>query len=109
MENKRLGVSEFLCILNKFWKYIPAAIFFLILTVVPIITTAQATRTVTGKVSDPTGGSIPGVSIVIKGTTTGTVTDFDGKYNLNNVPTNATFNYSFVGIASQAVVSEERD
>jgi len=108
MENKRLGVSEFLCILNKFWKYIPAAIFFLILTVVPIITTAQATRTVTGKVSDPTGGSIPGVSIVIKGTTTGTVTDFDGNYTLNNVPANATLTYSFVGMAAQDVVIGER-
>jgi TonB-linked SusC/RagA family outer membrane protein len=41
----------------------------------------MAQKTVTGIVSD-TSGSLPGVSILIKGTTTGTETDFDGKYSI---------------------------
>lgn len=39
--------------------------------------------TVTGVVSDATGESLPGVSVAVKGTTNGTITDLDGKYSLD--------------------------
>ncbi len=45
---------------------------------------------------------IPGVSVVVKGTTTGTTTDIDGNYTLK-VPGNATLVFSFVGLNSQEV------
>ncbi|HPR84492.1 MAG TPA: carboxypeptidase-like regulatory domain-containing protein, partial [Prolixibacteraceae bacterium] len=41
---------------------------------------SQQQKTVSGKVTDSTGTPLPGVSVVIKGTTSGTVTDADGKY-----------------------------
>ncbi|HBL78098.1 MAG: SusC/RagA family TonB-linked outer membrane protein [Bacteroidetes bacterium GWF2_42_66] len=58
----------------------------------------QQSKTVSGKVTDSAGAPLPGVSVVIKGTTQGIITDFDGKYSLNNVPTDATLVFSFVGM-----------
>jgi TonB-dependent starch-binding outer membrane protein SusC len=63
--------------------------------------TVQISGTVT---SSEDGLSVPGVSVVVKGTTIGTVTDFDGKYTIS-APANATtLVYSFVGYKTQEVV-----
>ncbi|MFP2995748.1 SusC/RagA family TonB-linked outer membrane protein [Spongiivirga sp. MCCC 1A20706] len=62
---------------------------------------AQA-QTVSGKVSDATG-PLPGASVVVKGTTNGTQTDFDGNYTLNNVASDATLVFSYVGFATQEI------
>ena len=59
---------------------------------------------VAGKVADTTGDPLPGVSIVIKGTTSGTVTDFDGNYTFNGLASDATLIFSFVGMKSQEVL-----
>jgi hypothetical protein len=66
------------------------------------IASAQQKR-VTGKVTDLSGVSIPGVTIVIKGTNTGTLTDNDGVFSLPNVPENATLQISFVGMKPQEI------
>ena len=58
---------------------------------------AYAQLTVTGTVSDKDGSSLPGVSIVQKGTNNGTITDVNGKYSIN-VPGDATLLFSFVGM-----------
>ncbi len=50
---------------------------------------------------------IPGVSVVVKGTTTGTTTDVDGAYTIK-VPGNATLTFSFVGLTSQEVAVNNR-
>ena len=50
---------------------------------------AQQGNKVTGKVSDKSGASVPGVTVLVKGTTSGIVTDIDGNYTLTNVPQNA--------------------
>ncbi|HPR84829.1 MAG TPA: TonB-dependent receptor plug domain-containing protein, partial [Prolixibacteraceae bacterium] len=63
----------------------------------------QQTKSITGKVTDSTGNSLPGVSIVVKGTTIGMVTDVNGKYSLSNVPADATLIFSFVGMKAQEV------
>ena len=68
-----------------------------------IMQTVGQQRTVTGKVIDGTGSPLPGVSVVIKGTTVGTVTDFNGKYTLANVADDVTLVFSFVGMRSQEV------
>jgi len=62
------------------------------------------TRQITGIVtSGDDGTSIPGVSVAMKGSTLGTITDIDGKFTLK-VPTNAkTLIVSFVGMATQEV------
>jgi TonB-linked SusC/RagA family outer membrane protein len=58
---------------------------------------------VTGTVKDDTGQVLPGVSVVVKGTNTGTVTDINGNFNLSASST-ATLVFSFVGMAPQEVV-----
>ena len=59
-------------------------------------------KTITGKVtSSEDGSSLPGVSVSVKGTTTGTITDVDGKYSLQ-VPADAqTLVFSFVGMQTK--------
>jgi iron complex outermembrane receptor protein len=57
--------------------------------------TAQA-QTVSGTVSDASG-PLPGASVLVKGTTNGTQTDFDGNYTLNNVGDDATLVFSYIG------------
>uniref|UniRef100_UPI00356729DE SusC/RagA family TonB-linked outer membrane protein n=1 Tax=Mariniphaga sediminis TaxID=1628158 RepID=UPI00356729DE len=64
----------------------------------------QQTHKVSGTVTDSGGSPLPGVTVVIKGTTQGTVTNADGKYTLANVPDNATLVFSFVGMRKQEVV-----
>ncbi|WP_299576747.1 carboxypeptidase-like regulatory domain-containing protein [uncultured Sunxiuqinia sp.] len=66
--------------------------------------TAQQERTIAGTVSDQGGEPLPGVTVMVKGTSDGTITDFDGKYTLKNVAPGATLVYSFVGMRSQEVV-----
>ncbi len=61
-------------------------------------------RQVMGKVADRTGAPLPGVTVVIKGTTTGTITDGSGNYILGNIPLNATLVFSFVGMLTQQIV-----
>ncbi len=51
---------------------------------------------------------IPGVSVVVKGTTTGTITNLDGSYTLS-APQNATLVFSFVGLTSQDVAVNGRN
>ncbi len=63
----------------------------------------QQQKTVSGKVTDSTGGSLPGVSVVVKGTTTGSITDANGKYSLTNIPANAILQFSFVGMKMQEI------
>ena len=63
----------------------------------------QQNKKVSGKVTDRSGVSLPGVSVVVKGTTTGIVTDTDGKFSLS-VPDNATtLTFSFVGMQTQDI------
>ncbi len=65
---------------------------------------AQQQPAVSGKVTDESGQPLPGVTIVIKGTTQGTVTNADGEYSISSLPENATLQFSFVGMRSQEVV-----
>lgn len=62
----------------------------------------QQARTVTGTVTDESGLGIPGAAVIVKGTTTGTVTDIDGKFTLE-VPANATLVISYVGMQNQEI------
>lgn len=61
--------------------------------------------TITGRVSDAQGNPLPGVTVLIKGTSTGTITDFDGKYTLLNVPANAILVFSFVGMKTNEIAA----
>jgi len=64
---------------------------------------AQQDITVSGQVADPNGEPLPGASIVLQGTTTGTQTDFDGNYSLANVPSNGVLVVSYIGFTTQEI------
>ena len=67
-----------------------------------------AQNVVTGSVKDDTGQFLPGVSVVVKGTTNGTVTDIDGKFSLS-AENKATLVFSFVGLeAKEVLVGSQR-
>jgi len=63
----------------------------------------QQGKKISGKVSDQSGMPIPGASVVLKGTTTGTVTDNNGNFILLNVPDKGTLVCSFVGMTAQEI------
>lgn len=60
--------------------------------------------TVFGTVIDQNGQPLPGVTVIIKGTTEGTVTNADGDYSLSNILDGATLQFSFVGMHTQEIV-----
>ena len=71
--------------------------------------TAVADIVVTGKVTDgETGVGLPGVSVVLKGTTKGTTTDASGTFRLSIPDGNSTLTFSFVGYASQDIAVGNR-
>ena len=77
-------------------------IFFVILCVLGNSLYAQDRR-VTGTVTQFTDGStMPGVTVMVRGTTIGTVTDTDGRYTLT-VPQDAVLVFSFVGMNSEEI------
>jgi TonB-linked SusC/RagA family outer membrane protein len=67
------------------------------------ITNAAPQKSITGTVTDDTGQTLPGVTVLIKGTTQGTVTNIDGKFTITNAPDDATLVFSFVGMETQEV------
>ena len=69
----------------------------------PEQTVAEQQSTITGKVTDASGQAIPGVTVIVKGTSQGTITSIDGNYTLPNVPSNGRLQFSFVGMLSQEV------
>ncbi len=66
-------------------------------------------RMVSGKVSSTEDGtSLPGVNVVVKGTTNGTVTDANGAYSINVPGTGGTLVFSFIGFQTQEVAIGEQ-
>ncbi|KAA5540819.1 SusC/RagA family TonB-linked outer membrane protein [Adhaeribacter rhizoryzae] len=57
---------------------------------------------ITGKVTEAGGGALPGVTVLVKGTNTGTASDLEGAFALE-APTNSTLVFSFIGYATQEV------
>ncbi|HMM02336.1 TonB-dependent receptor [Dysgonomonas sp.] len=68
----------------------------------------QAVRTVKGTVKDRTGNPLIGVSVTIKGTTTGTITDIDGKYSIN-AAANQTINFSYIGFKPISMLANQTE
>jgi TonB-linked SusC/RagA family outer membrane protein len=64
----------------------------------------QQQNPVSGKVTDEDGLPLPGVTVIVKGTTQGTVTNVDGNYSIPNIPENAVLQFSFVGMKTQEVL-----
>ena len=77
-------------------------LFMLVLSSFMYVANAQQ-RNVQGMVTDPNGEPIIGASVVVKGTTNGTITDFDGKFTLSNVPEKGIITITYIGYKGQDI------
>ncbi|MCQ2268473.1 MAG: TonB-dependent receptor [Bacteroidaceae bacterium] len=82
---------------RRLWAFVS----FFVLSVAMAVAATMAT--VEGQVVDQTGEPIIGASVLVKGTTNGTITDFDGNFVIQNVDNNATLIVSYVGYITQEV------
>ncbi len=74
-----------------------------LLLFLPLSILAQGT--LSGTVTDqPSGQPLPGVNVVVQGSTAGASTDFDGKFVLSNVPQGATVVFSYIGYKDASIV-----
>src|SRR5690349_13469895 len=72
-------------------------------------TYAQA-RKITGKVTSTEDGSpLPGVNVILKGTSSGTATDATGMFSIDVPGSDAVIVFSFIGLSSQEIVVGERN
>ena len=75
---------------------------FLIMVFVATVSSTMAQKTVTGNVTSEKS-PLPGVAVVVKGTTVGAVTDVDGNYTLNVPATGKILQYTFIGMKAQEI------
>jgi hypothetical protein len=68
-----------------------------------LFTGVSLAQTVSGKVTSDAGEALPGVNILLKGTTTGTISNVDGTYSLNVTVPNPTLIFSFIGFTTQEI------
>jgi hypothetical protein len=64
---------------------------------------APVAVTITGKVIDEDNQSLPGVNVLFKGSSSGTITDMEGKYSLSVPDANGTLVFSYIGYTTQEV------
>ena len=95
MKNRK--TSLFNCLHN-----VQQLLFVALFSVLAVTASAQS-KTVTGSVVDNTGEPVIGASVVVKGTTNGTITDFDGNLTISGVPNDGTIQISFVGYKTQDI------
>src|SRR5687768_8392639 len=81
--------------MRKFYRSLIRSATVLVLMVITFSAVAQK-RVVTGTVTDPDGSAIPGVNVIIKGTTTGTATDGNGSFAIE-ASENDVIQFSFIG------------
>lgn len=110
----RLNSTLIICIINKFaqtkhFVSMKRIIALFLFNVFVLYITAQSGRfRVTGKVIDSSSDEpLPGVCIIIEGTTTGTITDLEGKYDIMVTGKEQTLIYSFLGFIDEKVVIGE--
>ncbi len=68
----------------------------------------QQPAQINGKVTDTNRQPLPGVTVIEKGTTNGTVTNVNGEYSLSNISPNAVLQFSFVGMKTQEIPVENK-
>lgn len=71
-------------------------------------TNSQASKTVKGKIVDENGEPLIGVNVAVDGTTTGTITDFDGNFSMSAFA-NSTLKVSYIGYATQLVTVSDKE
>ena len=91
--------------ISKFYRLLSCTALALLLSA--SMTVAQD-RTVAGKIVDEAGEALPGVNVLVKGTSNGTVSDGEGLYSLGGVNENSVLVFSFIGYHSQDVTVGSR-
>lgn len=76
--------------------YLQRLFFVALFTAVSVVAAAQ-NKSISGTVLDNEGEAAIGASVVVKGTTNGTITGLDGKFTLSDVPSNGTIEVSYIG------------
>ena len=94
---KDIGKSS----LNNSWGMLQRLMFTVLFAVFAVGAFAQ--NKITGTVVDAQGEPVIGASVMIKGTSNGTVTDFDGKFTINNVPAKGNIEISYIGFKTQSI------
>lgn len=90
-------------VFTRFWKLSNVRLVAAVLSMALLSNVAFAQgQQISGKVLDETGAGLPGASVLIKGTSTGTVTDMDGKFSLNAKPSDVLV-ISFIGYEAQTL------
>ena len=69
----------------------------------PVVALAQQAKTVHGTVVDQSGIPIIGANVLVKGTTLGSITDMDGKFVIEGVPSDAVLEISYIGYKTQNI------
>ena len=72
------------------------------LAMIPLFVFSQ-TKTITGNIVDSNGQPIIGATVMVKGTSSGTVSDMDGNFTLSDVPEDAVLQISYIGYATQEI------
>lgn len=74
-----------------------------------VFSAAIAQSLVTGNVTDASGAPLPGVSVVVEGTTLGVSTDFDGNYSIDVESVDAVLVFSYIGFLTQKIARDGRN
>lgn len=95
---------------GRMWKHIRLTLFLAVIAFSGYtqVAVAQSAITVKGTVTADNGDALPGASVILKGTSTGTTTDADGKYSLNIPDANGTLVFTYIGYINQEVAVANR-
>ncbi len=69
----------------------------------------QQQKSVSGSVADENGQPLPGVTVTVKGTTSGTITNGNGEFSISNVPEDAVLQFSFIGLKTREIEVAGKD
>ncbi|MFN5556444.1 MAG: carboxypeptidase-like regulatory domain-containing protein, partial [Chryseotalea sp.] len=83
-------------------RFLP--IFIVLVCVFTVVQVQAQSLSVSGVVSDEQGNPLPGVSIQVKGTTRGAVTDSKGSFSVANLSSESTLVFSFIGFITKEVL-----
>jgi len=106
MYKKQKNGADYAPELTKYTRLMRLMIFAMIMGMSSLLAVsgyAQSNKTIKGKVTDSKGLSIPGVSVILKGTTTGIITDIEGDYTLSLPADAKILKFTFIGMTTQEI------
>ncbi|WP_291861993.1 SusC/RagA family TonB-linked outer membrane protein [Marinilabilia sp.] len=103
---KKKGVNPAMHLEKSKWLFLKMLIIYFMLN--PSFVFAQNEVVVSGTVTDKDGMVMPGVTVVLKGTFNGSITDMDGKYIIQDVPGDGVLTFSFIGMKTVEVEIQNR-